>query len=407
MLRKLLKNDFAKKTAFLFSGSFLASILSLLGFFIVAKLYSVDILGEYYMFISIVTILNMIATFGYLQSIPLLKDFELRDMYFAILLLALVILLISSLILVIFYDFWVFLLLSAYLTVLVSLNEQLFVREQKVKELNITRIGSTIATMSFSISSFYLFGDNLFYLILMNILSLAFTNIVIYLVYVREYNIYTIKKVDFDILKEYLKFPKYIGPGMIFHTIAYQVPILVAGNFFSPAIAAYYNMAFKLVYTPASLISGSASQVFMGKLSISSRDDGEIFNGFKKLFIALLSVAIVYIFVTILVLPFAVNLIFGAKWHGSIELSMALLPLVFSLIAISPLTNVFQFTNDQKYIFKLHFFSFIIALISFAVGIVLKDYTLSVWLFSILMFIRYIFIGIKLNDVRREYHAIS
>lgn len=195
--------------------------------------------------------------------------------------------------------------------------------------------------MIFLISSFYIFGDDLLY---MNVIAILVTNIFIYICFVKNYDLFKIVKFDFFILKEYLKFPRFIGPGMIFHTLAYQVPILVAGNFFSPSIAAYYNMAYKLVYTPA---SGSVNQVFMGKLSISNRNNSNIFSDFMKLAGV---VATIFVVLTVALLPWVVDMIFGQKWMGSVDISIALLPLIFSLIAIAPLTNIFQFTNNQKHI---------------------------------------------------------
>lgn len=405
MIKSLLKNDFAKKTTSLFSGSLAASLISLLSFFIIAKLYSVDVLGEYYMFVAVVTILNMVSTFGYLQTMPLLKDSELRDMYFSIGFLAFIILIVVSPALVFYIEHWLLLIFNSYLVVVFSLNEQLFIRDQKIKELNTARISRTVINMIFLISSFYIFGDDLLCMIIMNVIAILVTNIFIYIYFIKNYSLFKMVKFDFSVLKEYLKFPRFIGPGMIFHTLAYQVPILVAGNFFSPAIAAYYNMAYKLVYTPASLISGSVNQVFMGKLSISNRNNSNIFNGFIKLAGVLSIVAIVFVTLTVALLPWVVDMVFGQKWIGSVDISIALLPLIFSLIAIAPLTNIFQFTNNQKHIFKVHFFSFVIALVAFGVAVLLSDYIVGVWLFSIMMFVRYIFIALRLNSIRKEHNA--
>ena len=79
MINKLTKNYLVNKVAFLFSGLLVTNIINLLGFFIIAKLFSVTTLGEYYMFIATASILNVFLTLGYLHSIPILKDDELKD----------------------------------------------------------------------------------------------------------------------------------------------------------------------------------------------------------------------------------------------------------------------------------------------------------------------------------------
>ena len=56
MINKLTKNYLVNKVAFLFSGLLVTNIINLLGFFIIAKLFSVTTLGEYYMFIATASI---------------------------------------------------------------------------------------------------------------------------------------------------------------------------------------------------------------------------------------------------------------------------------------------------------------------------------------------------------------
>jgi O-antigen/teichoic acid export membrane protein len=405
MINKLTKNYLVNKVAFLFSGLLVTNIINLLGFFIIAKLFSVTTLGEYYMFIATASILNVFLTLGYLHSIPILKDDELKDMYLSITLLSILVLILVSPLIYYFFDFALLLLVFSLAQVFTSLSQQVFIKDQLIKKLNITNIGTSISNMCFTIGSFYLFGDNLFYLILMTTLSSTLVNLTVYLIYLKSYNLFYLRSLEINILKKYIKFVKYIGPGMAFHTIAYQIPILIAGNFFSPAVAAYYNMAFKLVYLPATLISASVSQVFVGKLSINNRNGENIFQSFNDLAKYMAIVAILFIISTITILPYFIEIFFGEKWIGSIEISFALLPLVFSLIAISPLTNVFQFTNNQEKVFILHFFSFLISLISFAIGVFLRDFVIGVYIFTISMLIRYVIIMLALNKLKKEYET--
>lgn len=78
------------------------------------------------MFVAVVTILNMVSTFGYLQSMPLLKDSELRDMYFSIGIYNF-----DSCIPCTCILYRALAIANSYLVVVFSLNEQLFIRDQK------------------------------------------------------------------------------------------------------------------------------------------------------------------------------------------------------------------------------------------------------------------------------------
>jgi O-antigen/teichoic acid export membrane protein len=119
----------------------------------------------------------------------------------------------------------------------------------------------------------------------------------------------------------------------------------------------------------------------------------------------LLIIAIIYVLSTIVILPVFVEYFFDKKWMGSVDISINLLPLIFSLIAIAPLTNLFQFTGNQKEIFRLHFISLLIAIVSFYIAILKTDFLLGVIIFSILTLFRYIYIAFKLTSVKNFYNV--
>ena len=403
MLKYIYNNSFTKKAISIFSGSLLANIISFFGFFIIAKLFDINVLGEYYIYLSIVTILVMVVNFGYLQTIQLLDDIELKKMCSSIFILASGILILLSPIIFWYYSFAMFIIVSTILTLYFSLSEQIFIRKLDTRRLNIIRIGRVVMNLMFIISSFLIFKNDIFYMIFMNTISILVVDILIYIYYLKEEKLFVFKIKDIKILSSYSDFPKFIGPGMILHTIAYQIPLLIAGAFFSPAIAAQYNMAYKLAYTPAILISGSISQVFKGRLSKIHRDKRDIFAGFNKFALILFVGATVFMMLNILFLPSFIEYFFGKDWMLSIDISMALLPLIFSLVAVAPLTNIFQFTKNQKEIFKLHLISLLIASVSFSIAVILNDFVVGVGLFATLMLIRYIYIGIKLKKIKKDY----
>jgi len=406
MIKDILKHDFSKKVISLFSGSIISNIISLGAFFVIAKLYNIDILGQYYMYMSIILIFGELSSLGYLSSIQVLNDEELKKMYNSIFLLAICILVLIFPFLYYYSQFALYIIITVILTLYYMLAEKIFIRNMETKKLNTIRIGRVTINAIFIIVSFFIFGgDDINYIIIMNILSIIFIDLYIFLFYFKKDNLIDINLNYLRILVEQKEFPKYVGPGLICHTIAYQIPILVAGTFFSPTIAAQYNMAYKLVYTPGILISSSISNVFQGRLSKLFRANKDIFQGFNKFVYILFIVAIVFIFSIIFILPYFVEYFFDIKWSGSIDISMALLPLIFSLMAISPLLGVLKFTNNLKYGFRLQFASLLIAIISFSISVMLNDFLLGVIIFASLMLIAHIKMGFKLFEIKRKANA--
>lgn len=405
VLWKIKNISFIKKVTFLFSGLLISNIISLLAFFVAAQLYNVETLGNYYIFISLGTVLNVLATLGYTHCLPVVKDDEIRQMFFSIFLAATVILILISPVISYFYDFSFLLIVFCLSQVYTSLTQQLLIKDQLIKKLNFINIGTSLSNLLFSVTCFFLFGDNLFYLILFTTTSSVLVNILVHFNYIKYYSFFNKNSFSYNLLKKYDNFLKFIGPGLILHTIAYQIPTLVSGTFFTPALSAYYNMAYKLVYLPASLISASISQVFIGRLSMLHRDNDDIFKGIEKLFLTMIALAIIFVMSAFFLLPQAVVFLFGDKWLNSIDISFALLPLVFSLISISPLSNIFQFTNNQKTVFGLHLYSLFVSLTSFTTGIYLDNFTVGLYIFSISMLGIYIILALKIKMIVTNYRT--
>lgn len=407
MIKSILRHSFTKNVISLFSGSLISNIISLGAFFLIAKLYDIDVLGEYYMYMSIVLILGEFTTVGYLSSIQLLNNEELIMMYNSIFILVIVILIVVSPLLFYYYQFMLYIIITVILNLYYSLTEKIFIRNMETKKLNIIRIGRITVNALLIISSFFVFGgSDIHFIILMNILSIVLVNILIYLYYLKNDKLFDMKLDHLKILVIHKEFPKYVGPGMICHTIAYQIPILIAGSFFSPTIAAQYNMAYKLVYTPGILISSSVSNVFQGRLSKLFRNKEDVFQGFNKFFYILSIIAIIFILIIIFILPPFIEYFFDMKWLGSIGISMALLPLIFSLMAISPLLGVLKFTNNLKYGFRLQFMSLIISIFSFIVSIVTNDFLFGVTIFAILMLVSHVKMCFRLFEIKRKINNV-
>ena len=396
------RTKFIFKVGNLLSGLVLTNIINFVGFLIIAKLFHVETLGQYYIFIAIATVMNIVITVGYPQSIPLLKNEELRDMYLSILLLASLLICIASPFIFLVYDQALFLILYGFAQACLSISQQVFIRDQLVYNINIMNGLNSVGNIFFILMGFHLYGNSLYHLILMTTLSVILVNIMIYVAFLKDYKFFQFYKFNINILWKYNNFSKYIGPGLILHTVAYQIPTLAAGYFFSPSIAAYYNMAYKLVYLPATLISSSISQVFVGRLSQKSRQNEGIFFGFTELSKYLILISTIFMTSLWIIVPKIIIVFFDDSWMGAIQISYALLPLAFALIAISPLSAVLQFTNNQLTILKLHTYSLLISILSFGLGIFLNNFIIGVYIFSIAMLIRYLGVLASLIKIRKR-----
>ena len=125
------------------------------------------------MYLSIVSIVSEITSLGYLSSIQLLQDDELKKMFNSLLFLMLSILLVGFPILNQITNSTILIAVTVVLNFYYSFAEKTFIRNMEAKNLNVIRIGRVTFNSIVIITSFYLFGgNNSRIIILFNILSI-------------------------------------------------------------------------------------------------------------------------------------------------------------------------------------------------------------------------------------------
>ena len=115
----------------------------------------------------------------------------------------------------------------------------------------------------------------------------------------------------------------------------------------------------------------------------------------KRLLLAMGSAATLGILICY---PLVMKWFFNAEWIASIDTSRYMLPYVFTAVAICPLTVIELVFGSPGYFLRIQLEQLAIVVIAFVVvPYFYNDYATSIILFSILTFIRYAFIYLKVN----------
>ena len=72
-------------------------------------------------------------------------------------------------------------------------------------------------------------------------------------------------------LKRYSNFPLYSTFSSFVNTLSWQLPVLLFGVYFSPAIVGFYALGLRVLQFPMSFIGGSLSQVFFQRAAEAKR----------------------------------------------------------------------------------------------------------------------------------------
>lgn len=157
----------------------------------------------------------------------------------------------------------------------------------------------------------------------------------------------TIKRLKIVVLiGRYIKLPLYNLPNALIDGIRMSGIDILITRFFSSAILGQFYLAFRMLQAPMSLIGSSISQVFIQK--ISSVSHSEIAGIIRKF---LMKASIIALPIFVFIYFFAADIfifVFGMQWRMAGKIASILTPWVFLNFLSSPISNVFIVLHKQE-----------------------------------------------------------
>jgi O-antigen/teichoic acid export membrane protein len=304
--------------------------------------------------------------------------------------------------------------ISLLLSGIGSIFSLLAIRYQYFKMIAANKVISAVISAVFSIV-IGLLCKNVIGLIIGFLLSQFISSIVLLYFLNKKQQIPTLfeflKKHTKIVATNFNKFPKYVLPSDFINSFSNLLPMFVLSSYAaSPQVAVgYYNMSNRIFGLPIGLISNSIGDVFKQRAAKDYNELGSCRPIFIKTFKALLVSSIIPFAILIIFGADIFAVAFGEKWRGAGEYSQILGVMFFFRFTVSPLTYVFYVANMQKFDFYLHLLYIVVGYVSLYVGMKIFDsINLSLWLFSIgysLIYIIYLVSSYRLTINRtNKYH---
>ncbi|MFZ4856332.1 MAG: oligosaccharide flippase family protein [Desulfuromonadaceae bacterium] len=183
-------------------------------------------------------------------------------------------------------------------------------------------------------------------------------------------------------VKRHRNFPLYSSWAALINTASWQLPVLMLGAFFSPAVVGMYSLGFRLIQMPMSLIGGAISQVFLQRAAEAKSSNelgrlvGVIFN--RLLLVGLLP--------TMIIMAIGADLfafVFGEQWREAGVYVQILAPWALVWFVSSPLSSIYSIKGKQKNEFVIHSLIFVLRIVSIAIGGYYSFPRLAIALFSL------------------------
>ncbi len=356
------KSEFSRNVLTLMSGTTIAQAIPIAISPILTRIYTPEDFGLFALYMSIASIIALVATARYELAIMLpKKDEDAVNIVVLSIIISFFVSLISLIIVFIFNDQitnllgssdisnWLYFIpITVLLTGIYQSFNYWLNRKKQYKRLATSRVVQSGTTAFTNLGmGFNGFGSS--GLILGGVLGQGVATAILGKMIYKE-NRYRLKKTKklkiFALIKRYKKLPIYNLPNALIDGLRLSGINVLIAKFFTTATLGQFSLAWKMVQTPMSLIGSSLSQVFFQKLSSSSKGDL-----YKILITFILKASIISAPIFLFIYIFAEDIfifVFGKNWKLAGEAASVMTPWLFLNFIASAIANLFIVLNKQE-----------------------------------------------------------
>jgi O-antigen/teichoic acid export membrane protein len=381
MINKLKpKTEFSRNVLTLMTGTTIAQAIPIAISPILTRIYTPEDFGVFALYMSIVSIVAVVATGRYELAIMLpKKDEDALNIIALSMIIAFFVSFITFLIVFLFnaqitdllgnteISSWLYLIpVSVLLTGVYQSLNYWFNRKKKYKVLAKNQVIKSTATSTTNLllgfggagSSGLILGGVLGQGIVTGLLSKFFLK--------NNTFLQKIKKIKLLALaRKHKKLPIYNLPNAFIDQIRLSGINILIAKFFATATLGQFSLAWKTIQLPMSLIGGSISQVFFQKVSSSKKED--LYPMVKKFIVKVLMIAFpVFLFIYLFAEDIFV-FVFGENWKLAGTSASVMTPWLFLNFVTSPLSTIFIKLNKQEILLIFSIFYMILPLGAIAI----------------------------------------
>lgn len=398
MLKNILKSEFARNFAVLFSGNTLGQAVALLVYPLLTRLFTDADFGAYSLFLSITGVLVIVGTGRYEEALVIAKDeketrslfsFATKWLLIFSLFIFFVLLIFKNRILLVFNvetisNFWYLIPVALFFTGIAYLCNDLMVRLKQFKRIAAANLTTHVSASAMKAAAGFLsFGGP--GLIISHIGSYICTCF-FYLKYAKRYfgagDWQTQKKTA----AKYSDFPKYNTGRTLVNYLASNAPFLLLTATFGESPLGLLSLAM-IIFRPVNLVAGSLFSVFYEKITSLKNDKKSIKPLLTKYWSKAAMIVIPLLTVAYFIAPWIFRVIFGEMWEKSADYFRLLLPWVLAVILVSPVKFIPIIFGKQKKAFFLEAICFVVQVFALIAAVHLKNFDLAIQLFALINFV--------------------
>lgn len=386
-----------KSASTIAGSSVISQLIGALSIWLISHKYDLAEVGLYALNYSIALIGAQVCTFASQLLIPKQQDDELAQNVVFCLLQSLITALPYALLTAWLFDqniFFLYLLTLSNTWVLIS--ENLSLRTANFGFLVFQRISvSVVVVLSVMLTTHV----QAFYWAWAGSMMLLTIGCILYAFDMRSVTLHHLSpKNNLAFFNKHVHHITKVGSAEVLAMANGNLPIMLINFWFSALTAGYFSIVSRFCLAPVVIVGNAVRNVIFSKWSIDFRHNTFNYDEYKKVRLLLLVLGVICTLGVFIFYPIVMHLGFSDDWINSIPTSRYMLPYLFPALAVCPLTVIELIFGSHRYFLRIQFEQLAIVLISFVVvPYFYNDYATSIILFSVLTFVRYAFIYLKVN----------
>jgi len=392
------KSEFSKNVLTLMTGTTIAQAIPIAISPILTRIYTPEDFGVFALYMSIVSIVAVVATGRYEMAIMLpKKDSDAANIVALSIMISFFVSFISLIVVFIFntqivnflgnkdISNWLYFIpVSVLLTGFYQSFNYWSNRKKQYKRLATSRVvqstSSAVGNLSMGFNGFGSSG-----LVLGQILGQSVaTSVLGKMVYKEDKDILKqVKKLKiFALARKYIQHPKYLIISHGISSIYLQIPIFFLGRIFDMSILGFYSLANRFINLPGSLIATSIGEVFRQKATQEYHKNGKFDDILLKTLINTFKLSIVPFLIVYFSVEDIFIFVFGKEWEVAGAYAQILIIGAFFSFVITPVDKAALITNNVDYILKWHIGKFV-SYIIFSIYAYKLSFDIKIYLYGL------------------------
>jgi O-antigen/teichoic acid export membrane protein len=182
--------------------------------------------------------------------------------------------------------------------------------------------------------------------------------------------------------KFYSLFPKYnMWQGLI-NNFSGALPVFIFTSYFSTAIAGIYTFGYMVIYRPVNLVASAFYQVMYQRFVEKQHNGMPILPEIRLFIKRTIQVLVIPFLLVGIFTPEIFQFLFGEKWIEAGRYAQVMLPWIFMVSLVMPLSFIPDIYRKQKWAMVIDAVRLVLRLAALVAGVVMKNAFLGLAFFS-------------------------